>query len=77
VALSKRGKALAAEARMSAMILGALPFVMFALLAFMQPGFVDFFLNSDTGNRLLQVAAGLMGSGVFVMRQLIRRSLAP
>ena len=28
VALSKRGKALAAEARMSAMILGALPFVM-------------------------------------------------
>ena len=43
VALSKRGKALAAEARMSAMILGALPFVMCVILSFMQPGFLDFF----------------------------------
>ena len=44
VALSKRGKALAAEARMSAMILGALPFVMChrSRLSF-RPGFLDFF----------------------------------
>jgi tight adherence protein B len=77
VALSKRGKALAAEARMSALILGALPFVMGIILSFMMPGFLDFFLHDPTGNHLLLVAAGLMSMGIFVMRQLIRRSLAP
>jgi tight adherence protein B len=77
VALSKRGKALAAEARMSAIILGALPFVMFIILSFVMDGFVNFFFNTPTGNHLLFVVAGLMGSGIFVMRQLIRRSLAP
>ena len=77
VALSKRGKALAAEARMSALILSALPFVMFALMSFLMDGFLNFFLNTATGNHLLMVAAGLMSTGTFVMRQLIRRSLAP
>jgi tight adherence protein B len=77
VALSKRGKAMAAEARASAMILSALPFVMGTILAFMQPGFLDFFFNTETGNHLLLVAFGLMGMGIMVMRQLIRRSLAP
>lgn len=77
VALSKRGKALAAEARMSAMILGALPFVMALVMTFLRPGFWDFFLHTPSGNRLLLVALGLASTGSFVMRQLIRRSLAP
>lgn len=77
VALAKRGKALAAEARMSAIILAALPFVMFLILSFMQPGFLGFFFHNPTGTHLLLVAGGLMSTGIFVMRQLIRRSLAP
>lgn len=77
VALSKRGKALAAEARMSAIILSALPFFMAGFLTFLRPGFLDFFFHDPEGNRLLMIAAGLMGTGIFVMRQLIRRSLAP
>jgi tight adherence protein B len=43
VALSKRGKALAAEARMSAMILGSLPFVAALGLTYLRPGYLDFF----------------------------------
>jgi tight adherence protein B len=77
VALSKRGKALAAEARFSALILGALPFVMALILALIRPGFVEFFLSAPSGKRLLLIAAGLMATGILVMRQLIRRSLAP
>jgi tight adherence protein B len=77
VALSKRGKALAAEARMSAMILGILPFIMGAALPFIMPGFLNFFFYDPTGNHLLLVAIGLMSTGIFVMRQMIRRSLAP
>jgi len=77
VTLAKRGKAMAAEARASAMILGALPFVMALVLSFMQPGFLDFFFSTPTGNDLLLAAFGLLGTGIMVMRQLIRRSLAP
>ena len=72
VALSKRGKALAAEARMSAMILGALPFLAFLGLSFIQEGFVHFFFATPTGNHLLMAAFGFLGAGIFVMRQLIR-----
>jgi tight adherence protein B len=77
VALSKRGKALAAEARLSALILSVLPFVMGVILSFMMEGFLEFFFSTPTGNHLLLVAAGLMSTGIFMMRQLIRRSLAP
>jgi tight adherence protein B len=77
VALSKRGKALAAEARMSAMILGGLPFVAGAGLTIIRPGFLDFFFYTPTGNHLLLYAFGLLGTGMMVMRQLISRSLAP
>jgi tight adherence protein B len=77
VALSKRGKALAAEARMSAMILGALPFVAAAGLTYLRPGFLDFFLDTPSGNHLLLCAFGFLGTGVMVMRQLIKQSLAP
>jgi tight adherence protein B len=77
VALSKRGKALAAEARMSAVILGILPFVSFIGLSFVQPGFLHFYFGTSSGNHLLLAACGFLGMGVLVMRQLIRRSLAP
>ena len=44
----------------------------------MQQGFLEFFFHSPSGNRLLLIAVGfLMSTGIFVMRQLIRRSLAP
>jgi tight adherence protein B len=77
VALSKRGKALAAEARMSAMILSALPFVAGAGLTLLRPGFLDFFFYTPTGNHLLLYAFGFLGTGIMVMRQLIKQSLAP
>jgi tight adherence protein B len=77
VALSRRGKAMAAEARMSATILGGLPVAISLVLYLVRPGYLDFFVNDRTGTRLLLVACGLLGSGIMVMRQLIRRSLAP
>jgi tight adherence protein B len=77
VALSKRGKALAAEARMSAIILSALPFIIGLALSFMSPGFLDFYFRTTNGNRLLLIAIGMLTMGILAMRQLIRRSLAP
>jgi tight adherence protein B len=77
VALSKRGKALAAEARFSALILGSLPFVMAIIMSMIRPGFVGFFVSTPAGNHLFLIAVGLMAAGIVAMRQLIRRSLAP
>ena len=77
VALSKRGKALAAEARMSATILSALPFVAVPRSPFCGRDFSTFSSTPHTGNRLLLIGFGLLGTGMLVMRQLIRRSLAP
>jgi len=76
VAMAKRGKALAAEARMSAMVIGALPFVMSLVFYFIRPGFFQFFFNTPTGNHLLLAACGFMGMGILMMRQMISRSLA-
>jgi tight adherence protein B len=77
IALSKRGKALAAEARMSAIILGAMPLVLAFILFFARPEAITFFFITPTGNHLLLVAFGLMGTGIMAIRLLIRRSLAP
>jgi tight adherence protein B len=77
IALSKRGKALAAEARMSSIILGSLPFVIALILFVFRPESITFFFKTLTGNHLLLVAFGMMGSGILSIRQLIRRSLAP
>jgi tight adherence protein B len=77
VALSRRGKALAAEARISAQILTGLPFVMSCVLYFVQPGFLQFFLRTPSGNHLLIVACGMLILGTYIMRQLIQQSTAP
>ena len=77
VALSKRGKALAAEARMSAMILGALPFCRLSWSQLYSGGLHRLLFQHP--DRQSPVAGGLRlaGDGHIVMRQLIRRSLKP
>jgi Flp pilus assembly protein TadB len=47
------------------------------ILSIIRPGFLEFFISTPAGNRLLLIALGLMAGGILVMRQLIRRSLAP
>ena len=59
VQLSKRGKAMAAEARSSAMILGALPFVLGLILSYMTR-VSRFLFYTPGGNHLLLAAFGLL-----------------
>lgn len=76
VATARRGKALASEARTSALILELLPFVAGAVMQFVNPGYFTFFLDTPSGNRLLAVAAGLFVTGVLSIQMLIARSLS-
>jgi tight adherence protein B len=75
VALQQRGIALAAEARTSALILIALPFLTGALLAVLNPPYVAMLFRDAGGQRILAVAIGMLLLGIFSMRTLIQRVL--
>lgn len=76
LALRKRAIALTGEARASAWILGALPFVTFAALLVTSPDYARMLVADRSGQQLLAGAMVLLLLGVFSMRTLIRRTLA-
>lgn len=69
--LKMKIKAMSSEARASAMIIGSLPFLMFLLLYFVNPGYILTLLNDPRGNILLGAGVGWMSIGIFVMKQMI------
>lgn len=62
--------ALSSEARASAMIVGALPFVVFLLLEAVSPAYLRPLFNDSRGNIALAMAAASMSVGAFIMRQM-------
>ncbi|WP_428487437.1 type II secretion system F family protein [Rhodopila sp.] len=76
VAAKMRGHAIAAEARMSSYILGALPLVTGALLSLLNPDYMGVMFTDPSGRNLLLLAVVLLGIGAFSMRTLIRKSLS-
>ncbi|WP_428534027.1 type II secretion system F family protein [Rhodopila sp.] len=70
-----RGHALAAEARMSSYILGALPVVTGILLVLTNPSYIGVLFTDPTGRNLLLTAIALLSVGGFIMRSMIRKSL--
>jgi tight adherence protein B len=76
VAAKLRGRALAAEARMSCYILGALPLVTGALLTGINPNYMLVMFTDPSGRNLLLLAAVLLTAGGFAMRTMIRMSLS-
>lgn len=76
VALRARGFALAAEARTTANVLIALPFITGGALAFMAPAYLMVLFTTHQGQVMLLVAITLLGLGIATMRTMIRRSLS-
>ena len=76
IALRKRGYALAAEARTSAMLLAALPFVTGGALALLNPKYFGVLFTDPTGHKILAGAIGMLCTGGAVMRWLINKSLS-
>lgn len=74
VAMRSRARALAAEARMSAIILGVLPFIAALGLSFLQPGYLDIFMNTSKGHSMLMTALTFLGMGILAIRWLIRKN---
>lgn len=61
-----------AEARLSAWILGLLPFALAAALHVAHPGFIALLWTDPVGRRLLGVVLGLLAVGLMWMRMLVR-----
>ncbi|HEY0203403.1 MAG TPA: type II secretion system F family protein [Acetobacteraceae bacterium] len=75
VAARKRAFALASEARMSTYILAALPFVAAGGLALINTPYFMILFTEPAGNTVLEVAIGMLSTGVFVMRTTITKVL--
>lgn len=69
--MREKVQAYASEAKASAMIIGALPFVVMALLAVMSPKYLAVLFTTDPGNIILFMGAMTEIIGIFVMRQMI------
>jgi tight adherence protein B len=76
VAARQKGHALAAEARMSAYILGALPPLAGGALYLINPLYMAPLFVDPTGRMLLLAGIGLLAMGGLSMHVLIRRSLS-
>jgi tight adherence protein B len=63
-------KAFSSEARASSMIIGALPFIMLALLTVVNYTYVETLFITSSGNKLLGAAAGSLTLGVLVLKKL-------
>jgi tight adherence protein B len=64
-------KAMSSEAKASAMILGALPFIVSTVLGLVASEYIMMLFNDPRGNVLLAIAFGMLGSGIWVMAQMI------
>jgi tight adherence protein B len=69
--LQAKVKALSAEAKASAAVLGALPFIVMTLVYITTPAYISILWTTKTGQFFLVVAAAWMTIGMLVMKKMI------
>lgn len=74
VAMAKRAKALAAEARMQAGILMSLPYIAALAMSQIQPFYVDQMFRNPTGQRMALIGLGFSITGYLIIRWMIKRA---
>ena len=70
--LHDRVRVLSAEGRMSAWILGLMPFGLAAMLNLLNPEFMSVLWSDPIGIAILQILAALMVIGVLMLRRIVR-----
>ena len=69
--LREKIKALSAEAKMSAIIIGSLPIIVMTLVTITSPAYMTELYTTPTGHRNLMIGAGMMVMGTLIMRKMI------
>jgi len=65
-------KAMSSEARASAAIIGALPFIMLAILSAVNQGYIAKLFDTSMGNMMLGAGGFSMAIGIFIMQKMAR-----
>jgi tight adherence protein B len=65
-------KAMSSEARASAMIIGALPFIMMGVLSVVNSAYMAQLFTTERGHHMLMVAAGMLSLGVGIMTKMVK-----
>lgn len=71
-AMRLKARAVTGEARMSAIVLGVIPFLVFGALAVTSPGYLAPLFTDPRGKIILVIAAGFLTIGFGIIRQLMR-----
>jgi tight adherence protein B len=69
--MKEKVKALSAEAKASAMIIGALPIAVMTLVYFTRPAYISVLFVEPMGHLILLGAAVMMSIGIFVMYKMV------
>jgi len=69
--MKEKVKALSAEAKASAMIIGALPLIVMALVYFTRPAYISILFTDPVGHLILLGAAVMMSIGIFIMHKMV------
>jgi len=69
--LREKIKALAAEAKMSAYVIGSLPIVVMVLITIASPDYMNELYTTPTGHRNLMIGAAMMVVGIASMKKMI------
>ena len=65
-------KAMSSEARASAMIIGALPFIMMGLLSIVNHGYIALLFTTERGHHFLEFGGAMMTTGILVMAKMVK-----
>lgn len=63
--------ALSAEAKSTGLILGVIPFAIWAIVSVMKPEYLDFFFYDESGSQLLKLVIGLLVLEAFIIKWLV------
>jgi tight adherence protein B len=69
--MKEKVKALSAEAKASAMIIGALPIVVMAMVYFTRPAYIATLFTDPVGHLILLGCAVMMSMGIFIMHKMV------
>ncbi|MEJ0060026.1 MAG: type II secretion system F family protein [Terricaulis sp.] len=69
--MKEKVKALSAEAKASAMIIGALPMIVMAMVYITRPDYIMILFNTRPGNLILIVCVVMMSAGIMIMRNMV------
>ncbi len=69
--MTEKVKALSAEAKASAMIIGALPLVVMGMVWFTRPQYISILFTDPVGNLILMGCAVMMSLGTFIMHKMV------